>query len=197
MALRIADCESSVNTEKPASGKFCITPSWTGPPGVFCEWLSGMGSNVMRDYSLERDSEPVRLSEAQKARIAARSRRGLAIVLLAQAGSGLLASLLLWIFAGWESGLSALCGSMSYLAPNAVFVARLVLSTFNAKGSGPIVFLLGNGLKVVAAVVLLWALSRIDSGWVNWLAVVAGLVVTLKGYWVAVLLTGGRITKHM
>lgn len=149
----------------------------------------------MRGFPVE--SEPVRLTDAQKARIAARSRRGLAMVLLAQAGSGFLLSLFLWLFAGWEAGLSALCGSMSYLAPNAVFVARLVLSTFSAKGSGPIVFLLGNGLKVVAAVALLWALSRLEGDWVNWLAVVAGLVVTLKGYWVAVLLTGGRVTKHM
>lgn len=151
----------------------------------------------MHGFPVEGKSEPVRLTSAQKAQIAARSRRGLATVLLAQAVSGFLLSLLLWLFVGWGAGLSALCGSMSYLAPNAVFVARLVLSTFSAKGSGPIMFLLGNGLKVVVAIALLWALSRVDGEWVNWLAVVAGLVVTLKGYWVAVLLTGGRVTKLM
>lgn len=144
-----------------------------------------------------RESERVSLSPAEKARIAARSRRGLLVVLLAQAGSGCLVSLALWLFGGWTAGLSALCGCMSYLVPNALFVMRLVLATFKAQGSGPGVFLLGNGLKVIIAVALLWALSRLDADWVNWLAVVAGLIATLKGYWVVVLLTGGRITKHM
>lgn len=146
---------------------------------------------------VERESERVSLTPDQKARISARSRRGLAIVLMVQALSGLSVSLLLLLVSGWPAGLSALCGTLSYLLPNALFVARLMLSTFRPSGSGPVMFLIGNVLKVLVAVSLLWGLSRIDAGWVDWLAVVAGLIATLKGYWVAVLLTGGRITKHM
>jgi ATP synthase protein I len=116
---------------------------------------------------------------------------------MVQALSGLSVSLLLLVAAGWPAGLSALCGTLSYLVPNALFVLRLVLSTFRPSGSGPMVFLIGNVLKIAVAVGLLWGLSRLDADWVNWLAVVAGLIATLKGYWVAVLLTGGRITKHM
>lgn len=146
---------------------------------------------------VERESERVSLTPVQKAQVSARARRGLATVLMAQTLSGLAVSLLLLVVAGWPAGLSALCGSFSYLLPNALFVLRLVLSTFRSGGSGPMMFLIGNVLKVLVAVALLWGLSRLDAGWVNWLAVVAGLIATLKGYWVAVLLTGGRITKHM
>jgi len=151
----------------------------------------------MSSFPTDGTGEKITLTPAQKARVAARARRGLLVVLLSQVLAGLLLSLVLLLVSGWQAGLSALCGSMCYLAPNAIFVARLVLSTFRQTAAGPIVFLLGNGLKVIVAVVLLWALSRIHADWLNWLAGFAGLLVTLEGYWVAVLLTGGRITKHM
>lgn len=156
-----------------------------------------MSVKLMHGFPAGQDDERVSLTPAQKAQVAARSRRGLALVLMSQAFSAVLLSLILLAFAGWPAALSALCGSLSYLAPNAVFALRLALSTYRPGGAGPIVFLLGNGLKLVVAVALLWGLSRLDADWVNWLAVVVGLIVTLKGYWVAVLLTGGRIIKHM
>ena len=156
-----------------------------------------MSVEAMHRFPAGEEVERVSLTPAQKAQISARSRRGLSVVLMVQALSGLSVSLLLLVAAGWPAGLSALCGTLSYLVPNTLFVLRLVLSTFRPSGSGPITFLVGNTLKIAVAVGLLWGLSRLDADWVNWLAVVAGLIATLKGYWVAVLLTGGRITRHM
>lgn len=154
-----------------------------------------MGVKVMHGFP--QDGEQVSLTPDQKAQVAARSRRGVALILLSQAVAGLLAGAILWLAGGWQLALSAVCGSLTYLLPNAVFGARLMLSTFTTRGAGPVVFFIGQGLKVVVAVILLWSLSRLDANWLNWPSVVAGLVATLKGYWVMVLLTGGRITKYM
>ena len=151
----------------------------------------------MHGFPQDGGQAQISLTPAEKAQVAARSRRGVGIVILSQTVAGALISLVLWLAGDAALGLSALCGCLTYLLPNAVFGARLALATYRTRGAGPIVFFVGQGLKIAVAVGLLWGLSRLEGDWLSWPAVVAGLVVTLKGYWLMVILTGGRIAKHM
>lgn len=142
-----------------------------------------------------RESERVELSDEQKKRLADRARRDLIRILGSQAIAALLVSTCFGLVSGLMSGVSALLGAVCYLAPNAVFVFRLLLSTFQSKGAGAGTFLVGNALKVLVALGLLWLLADVGSGRIDWIAAIVGLVVTLKGYWLGLLLTGGRLGK--
>lgn len=142
-----------------------------------------------------RASERVELSDEEKRRLANRARRDLFRILGSQAIAALLVSVLFGLVSGLASGVSALLGAACYLAPNAVFVLRLVLSTFQSKGAGAGTFLVGNALKVIVALGLLWLLADVGAGRIDWIAAIVGLIVTLKGYWLGLLFTGGRLSK--
>jgi F0F1-type ATP synthase assembly protein I len=43
-------------------------------------------------------------------------------------------------------------------------------------------FLVGEMLKIVAAVILLWVVADVGGDRVQWLAVLVGLIAVLKGY---------------
>src|SRR5690606_29047822 len=155
-------CQLRVN---PLGKSVCSRSATAAKGAARLGSLRVVEDKYMSSFPTDGTGEKITLTPAQKARDAARARRGLLVALLSQVLAGLLLSLVLLLVSGWQAGLSALCGSMCYLAPNAIFVARLVLSTFRQTAAGPIVFLLGNGLKVIVAVVLLWALSRIHADW--------------------------------
>lgn len=152
---------------------------------------------MMHGFPQDGGQAPISLTPAERAQVAARSRREVGIVILSQTLAGALVSLIMWLAGSKALGLSALCGCLTYLIPNAVFGARLALATYRTRGASPVVFFVGQAVKVAVAVGLLWGLSRLDSDWLSWPAVVTGLIVTLKGYWLMVILTGGRIAKYM
>ena len=135
------------------------------------------------------------LSEDDKKRLAFRARRDLFRVLLAQVVAALLVALVFGLISGGASAISALLGAACYLAPNTVFVLRLVLATFKPQGAGAATFLVGNALKVLVAIGLLWLLADVEAGRLDWIAAVVGLIATLKGYWLGLLFTGGRLGK--
>lgn len=174
-------------------------------------WVKGL-ANIMRSVVFMNDvssaasvtnhaehdgriSERVELSDEDKKRLAGRARRDLVRVLGFQAIAALLVSLLFGLVSGVVSGVSALLGAGCYLAPNAVFVFRLVLATFQPKGAGAVTFLVGNALKVLVALSLLWLLADVGAGRIDWIAAIVGLIVTLKGYWLGLLFSGGRLGK--
>ena len=68
---------------------------------------------------------------------------------------------------------------------------RLFLATFRPGGSSALLFLVGEFIKVCAAVGLLWLLAHVGAERVVWLAVIAGLIAALKGY-ILVLMFGKR-----
>jgi len=146
------------------------------------------------DSSGSSDAQVV-LSEEEKARVASRARRGLLGILLWQTLASLLVAVLFLLFSGVAAALSALAGSVCYLAPSALFALRLTLSTFKPGGAGAGVFLVGNGLKVLVAVGLLWLMAEVGGDRVNWVAALIGLVAALKGYWVGLVFSGGRLKK--
>ncbi len=145
--------------------------------------------------STASDTCRVVLSAEDKQRLADRSRRDLFRVLLAQVVASLSVSLIFGVLVGAGSAVSALLGATCYLAPNAVFVLRLVLATFKPQGAGAATFLIGNALKVLVAIALLWLLADLEAGRLDWIAAVAGLIAALKGYWLGLLFSGGRLGK--
>ncbi len=133
--------------------------------------------------------EKLELTAADLAQITQRARLELVQIVKAQALLGLVVAGLAWLIGGVDAGLSALAGAGTYFVPNVIFALRLYLSTFRPGGSGPMLFLVGEMLKIGAAVGLLWVLARLGGDRVQWLAVLAGLVAVLKGY-VLVLMFG-------
>ena len=135
--------------------------------------------------------EKLELTAADLAQINRRSRLELVQIVKAQALLGLVVAILAWLIAGVDAGLSALAGAGTYFVPNGIFALRLYLATFRPGGSGPVLFLVGEMLKIGAAVGLLWMVARVGGDRVQWLAVLVGLIAVLKGY--VLLLMVGRI----
>lgn len=141
------------------------------------------------------DDSRVALSEADLALINARARIELVQVVFAQIFSALFVAMLAWLVGGFDAGWSALAGSAAYFVPNVLFALRLFLATFRPGGSSALIFLVGEFLKVGAAVALLWLLAHVGGERVVWLAVIAGLVAVLKGY-MLVLMFGKRVVTR-
>jgi ATP synthase protein I len=126
--------------------------------------------------------EKLELTAADLAQINQRSRLELVLIVKAQALLGSVVAVLTWMVAGVDAGLSALAGAGTYFVPNMIFALRLYLATFRPGGSGPMLFLVGEMLKIVAAVALLWVVADVGGDRVQWLAVLVGLIAVLKGY---------------
>jgi len=122
------------------------------------------------------------LMPSERAALNARACREIAWALLAQAGMGLLAAALAWVFAGAAAGVSALAGAATYWLPNSWFALRLLVRVRKAVPASPVVFMVQELLKLLMAALLLWGLAQVANAWVVWPAVLLGLVFTLKGY---------------
>jgi ATP synthase protein I len=139
------------------------------------------------------DSEKLEITAADLERINQRSRLELVQIVKAQALLGLVVASLAWLIAGADAGLSALAGAGTYFVPNAIFALRLYIATFRLGGSGPFLFLIGEMLKIGAAVGLLWVVARVGGDRVQWLAVLVGLIAVLKGYVLMLMFGRARI----
>jgi ATP synthase protein I len=138
-------------------------------------------------------TEKLELTDEDLAQINARARIELAQVVFAQGLMAIVVAVLAWLIGGFNSGWSSLAGSAAYFVPNMIFAMRLFLGTYRPGGSSALVFLVGEFLKVGAAVGLLWLLAHVGGESVVWLAVIAGLIAVLKGY-MLVLMFGKRTT---
>ena len=139
------------------------------------------------------DSDKLEITAADLERIDQRSRLELVQIVKAQALLGLVVASLAWLIAGADAGLSALAGAGTYFVPNAIFALRLYVATFRPGGSGPFLFLIGEMLKIGAAVGLLWVVARVGGDRVQWLAVLVGLIAVLKGYILMLMFGRARI----
>ncbi len=106
----------------------------------------------------------------------------------AQTLVGLVAGALVWLFTRSESvAWSVLYGAASVVIPTALMAWGVTSSALSRKASGHVVsafmsFVLWEGVKLLLSVAMLWSAPRIVPD-LNWLALVAGLVVVLKVYW--------------
>lgn len=112
-----------------------------------------------------------------------------------QALVGLMVALLVWLVTGRAgAGWSAACGSLLVVLPAMLF-ARGLMSRFSSINAvtASFGFFLWEAVKIAVTLVLLVAASRLLSD-LDWLALLIGLVVTLKVYWVALLMRPQRLT---
>ena len=101
---------------------------------------------------------------------------------------GVLVAVLAWVVTGKavEAG-SALYGALVVLIPSALF-ARGLMSRFSSinPATASFGFFLWEAVKLGVSMVMLAAAPRVIEN-LSWLALMVGLVVTLKVYWLALL----------
>ena len=107
-------------------------------------------------------------------------------VVVGQAGVGLAASLLAWGITGKQNvGWSVGYGALAVLLPAAVFARGLTgrFSSLNA-GTAAAGFLVWEMVKIALTLAMLFVAPRLVAG-LSWPALLVGLVLAMKVYWVA------------
>jgi ATP synthase protein I len=106
-------------------------------------------------------------------------------VVLGQVLVGVVAVLVAWAVFGEVSAKSVACGALAVVVPAALF-ARGLTSQFATANPGTAVmsFFVWELVKIVVTVGVLFAAHRLVKG-LSWPAMLVGLVVTLKVYWLA------------
>jgi ATP synthase protein I len=107
-------------------------------------------------------------------------------VVAGQVVVGVMVALVSWGVTGSTAvGLSAACGALAVIVPAALF-ARGVTGKFASVNAGSAVmsFFLWELVKILVTVGILLAAQRLVTG-LSWPAMLVGLVVTMKVYWIA------------
>jgi ATP synthase protein I len=107
-------------------------------------------------------------------------------VVAGQAGVGLVAGLLAWAFTGKQNvGWSVGYGALAVLVPAAVFARGLTgrFASLNA-ATAAAGFLVWEMVKVALTLAMLFVAPRLVAG-LSWPALLVGLVLAMKVYWVA------------
>jgi ATP synthase protein I len=105
-------------------------------------------------------------------------------VVAGQVAAGLLVALAAWGLTGRSNaGWSAGYGALAVIVPAALFARGLMsqFSSINAMTAG-FGFFVWEAIKISASVGLLFAAPRLVTD-LDWLAMLIGLIVTLKVYW--------------
>ncbi len=106
-----------------------------------------------------------------------------------QAAVALLVALLAWVFTGRSgAACSAGYGGLAVVVPAVLFARGLMsqFSSINAATAG-FGFFVWEAIKIAVSVGMLFAAPRLVAD-LDWLAMLIGLVVTLKVYWLALLM---------
>lgn len=109
---------------------------------------------------------------------------------------GVLVALVAWGFTGKSNmGWSAGYGALAVVIPAVLFARGLMsqFSSINAATAG-FGFFVWEAVKIAASVGMLFAAPQLVAD-LDWLAMLIGLIVTLKVYWVALLMRPKRKTK--
>lgn len=96
-----------------------------------------------------------------------------------QLGALVLASLLAGLFFGLRGAVSAALGGGAYVLPSMLFALRLHLGAVSGKAANPVVLLGGELIKLAVTVGLLALVMALYRD-VHWLALLIGLILTLK-----------------
>jgi len=116
-------------------------------------------------------------------------------VIAAQLGVGLLLVLAAWVLTGRSNeAWSTAYGALVVIVPSALFAwglmnQRSVINTV----MGGFGFVVWEAIKIAASIAMLFAASHLVAD-LDWLALLIGLIVTLKVYWVALLMRRKRKT---
>ena len=93
-------------------------------------------------------------------------------------------ALVSFLVAGWPAAVSALAGGAAYAVPNALFAFRVVRSANKPDGASPHNLFVGQFVKILAVLVCLGGFLLVLGEWLVWPALLAGLIVVLKSYWI-------------
>ena len=107
-------------------------------------------------------------------------------VVSAQVVLGLLVATLVWFVSGQKAAVySAVYGALAVIVPAALFARGLTsrVASLNA-GAAVLGFFLWEMVKIGLTVAMLFAAPRLVND-LSWPAMLAGLIVTMKVYWVA------------
>ena len=139
----------------------------------------------------ESDFKPLSAEEAQAWR-----KRHPAVsvwrVLAMQVVAGVLVVLLAWLVTGKAAiAWSAAYGVLAVLVPAVLFARGLQRQQFAKSASAAMLgFFVWELIKIVLTVAILAAAPRVVAQ-LSWLALLAGMVVTMKTYWIALLVQSG------
>ncbi len=143
------------------------------------------------------DFKPLSAEEAQRLRDRWQEQNPVALslwrILLWQVVVGCVVVLVAWLVTGLSSvGWSAGYGALAVVVPAALF-ARGVSSRFMQlmPGGAMLGFFVWELVKIALTIAMLFAAPRLV-GTLSWLALLAGFVVTIKVYWVALVLHSRR-----
>ena len=157
-----------------------------------------MFQSADRDSTLDSDGiedENFKALTAEEAKALQKSSPRLSpwVVVMAQVVVGILvAGLTGWLVGSERAFWSAAYGALAVVMP-AAFFARGLARQQRAPNAGSALggFFVWEMVKVVLTVAMLFAAPRLING-LNWLALLAGFVVTMKVYWVAMWLHSKR-----
>ena len=113
-------------------------------------------------------------------------------VVAGQAMVGLLVALVAWVWTGRASvGWSAAYGALAVVAPAALFARGVLRHKASANPRAAMVGFFGWEIaKIVLTVALLAAAPRLVPE-LSWIALLVGMVIAMKMYWVALLVRPG------
>ena len=113
-------------------------------------------------------------------------------VIVWQLVAGVVLSVVVGLWAGKVAAISAAYGSLAVVFPAALMARGLQRQRAVAQpGAAMLGFVIWESVKVALTVAMLLAAPKVVSP-LNWLALVAGFVVTMKVYWVAAWLHSRR-----
>lgn len=115
------------------------------------------------------------------------------VVLSGQLVVGFLVACVAWALTGRQNaGWSALYGALAVVIPGALFARGLMsqFSSLNAVTAG-FGFFVWEAMKISLSVGMLFVAPRLVAD-LDWLAMLIGLIVTLKVYWLALLMRPKR-----
>lgn len=105
----------------------------------------------------------------------------MAIAVLLQVFATCVVAGLAAIWGGLDAALSAALGGMACIVPNALFAVHLQIETRRPGGATVRGFFVGEFVKIAATVALLVLIAHNYRG-LNWLALIIGVIVALKSY---------------
>ena len=118
------------------------------------------------------------------------------LVVVGQALVGSVVSLLAWLVSGKASvGWSAAYGALVVVLPAALFARGLARQQgLSHVGIAMVGFFCWELAKLLLCIAMLAYAPRLVAG-LSWLALLAGMVVTMKTYWIALLLRRSNVRK--
>jgi ATP synthase protein I len=120
------------------------------------------------------------------------------LVWAGQVAVGLVVAALAWVLTGQaRMGWSAGYGALAVIIPAALFARGLSRQKSAMHGNAALAgFFVWEMVKIALTVAMLFAAPRLVEG-LNWLALLAGFVVTMKVYWVAMWFGPARKTRSI